>query len=474
MGSDRPASGQASLRAAAATGSTARRRLGRLGVALVLAWLSVMAVGGWVLARSQANNREAMVERLEARTNYAATFISIYSHDLLARERSAARSWLATAHVGPDTLNRTALALGLTGAVLLDAHGRPIATSSGGALLAQRYAALAAHSVGQASSVTLLRTTRAPLIGFAVRYPTSSGARVFAGALQVDGTVLPAALEHIVTTRNWQAYLLDPSGGRLAAGIPGPAPGDDLVFSAAVAGTPWRIVIKDPPKELYSFLNGPGRWFAWFALAGLAVAGLAVILLIAGLARKRTELTALNDELARLAAIDPLTGLRNRRAIEQYLHDALSAARRHAQPLSVLVIDIDHFKTFNDRLGHRSGDDVLVHTARVLEGELRAEDGIGRWGGEEFLVVLPATDEAGAVNATERLRAALAAGQPEVARAHGLPVTVTIGVAEWRQEDMNELIGRADGALYGGKAAGRDVAKVSTVMAAVTDAPEPA
>jgi len=210
----------------------------------------------------------------------------------------------------------------------------------------------------------------------------------------------------------------------------------------------------------------------WLALAGLTVAGLAIILLIAGLARQRTRLTVLNGELGRLAAVDPLTGLRNRRAIEEFLHDALSASRRHEQSLSLLVVDVDHFKAFNDRLGHRSGDVVLAHTARVLEGALRAEDAIGRWGGEEFLIVLPGTDEEGAVQATERLRVALAADQPREAAERGLPVTVTIGVAEWHQEDMNELISRADGAMYGGKADGRDIAKVSTVMAAVTDPPE--
>ncbi len=120
----------------------------------------------------------------------------------------------------------------------------------------------------------------------------------------------------------------------------------------------------------------------------------------------------------------------------------------------MLVIDVDHFKTFNDQLGHRSGDAVLAHSARVLDGALRTEDAIGRWGGEEFLVVLPGTDEAGAVQATERLRTALAGDQPQEASEAGLPVTVTIGVAEWHHEDMSELVSRADGALYGGKAAG--------------------
>ncbi len=444
---------------------------------MVLVWLALMVAGGWLLASSQAGSRHAMADRLEARTKYAAMFISIYVRDALTRERSAAQSWLSTRRVDSATLARSASALGLSGAVLLDGRGHEVATLSRAeqpiqALLLRRYGGPAAAAGGAPWQSSLVELARTPMITFAVRYSTSSGLRVFAGAYAVSDTVLPTALDHIVSTQNWRGYLIDPTGGRLAAGLPGPAHGADLTFSAAVPGTQWRVVIKDPPGELYSFLNGPGRWVGWLALTGLAIAGLAIILLIAGLTRQRKQLIVQRGELARLAAVDPLTGLRNRRAIEEYLHDALSAARRHKLPLSLLVLDIDHFKTFNDRLGHRSGDAVLAHTARVLDGALRAEDAIGRWGGEEFMAVLPGTDQDGALRATERIRAALAADQPAEAGAHGLRVTVTIGVAEWQQEDANELVSRADRALYGGKAAGRDTARVSTVMAAVTGAPK--
>lgn len=454
-----------------------RLRLGRLGVLLVCAWLALMVAGGWLLVTSQASSRRAMVGRLEARTKYAATFISIYAHDLLGRERSAAHSWLATPTVESDTLQRASSALDLSGAVLLDAHGRTIATSSRreepmDALLIRRYGAFAAAGGEGASRISLVEVARTPLITFAVRYPSASGSRLLAGAYAVANTVLPTALNHMLSSSGWQAFLVDPTGGRLAAGQPGPRPPAAVSFRATVAGTPWRILVNDPQSVLYGFLDGPGRWVGWLALAGLTVAGLAIVLLIAGLTRQRTQLIAQRGELARMAAVDSLTGLRNRRAIEGYLHDALSAARRHEHPLSVLVVDLDHFKSFNDQLGHRGGDAVLAHAAAVMEGALRTEDAIGRWGGEEFLVVLPGTNEEGAVSATERLRAALAADQPDEALAHGLSVTATIGVAEWRQEDMNELISRADRALYGGKAAGRDTARVSTIMAAVTEVPE--
>jgi len=454
-----------------------RWRLGRLGVALIVAWLAVMGMAGWVLAGSQARSRRAVASRLEARTRYAATFVSIYARDLLARERSTARSWLATRHVSGQTLERARTGLGLSDAVLLDARGHPVARLPRGAKpidarLTGRYAAFAGSGDRAVSRISLVEVADAPVISFAVRYPSASGARVFSGAYAMADTVLPTVLDNVLSTRGWQAYLVDPAGARLAAGPAAGATQDQADFSAVVKGTPWRIVVKDPPSQLYGFLNGPGRWVAWLALAGLAMAGLAIIVLITRLARRRSQLTALNAELARLALVDPLTGLRNRRAIEEYLSDALSAARRHEHPLSVLIIDVDHFKSFNDRLGHRSGDAVLAHTAQVLDRGLRAEDAIGRWGGEEFLVVLPDTDEEGALNATERLRAALAGDQPAQADAHGLAVTVTIGVAEWRDEEMSELVSRADGALYGGKAAGRDTAQVSPSGAPAVEAAE--
>jgi diguanylate cyclase (GGDEF)-like protein len=447
-----------------------RLRLGRLGVVLVAGWLAVIVVAGSVLAASQDSSREAMLGRLQARTQYAASFISIYARDLVTRERSAARSWLSSPHVSADTLARTASALDLHDATLLDGQGRPIVTLSEDSRSIDPLLPAWSSSVaggGAASRIWLEHVGGSPVIGFAIRYATATGPRVFAGTSTIAGTVLPSVLGNILSTPGWQADLVDPVGSTLVAGRPGGGHGRQVHFSASVAGTPWRIVIADSQSELYGLLDGPGRWLSWLALAALAVAGLALMVLVNHLARQRTRLTELNVELGRLAAVDPLTGLWNRRAIEQHLHDAISIARRHDLPLSLLVIDVDHFKTINDRLGHRVGDAVLAHTAQVLNEALRTEDAIGRWGGEEFLVVLPGTDEDGALRATERLREALAAHQPAEVLAHGLPVRVTIGVAEWQHEDLSELVSRADGALYRGKAAGRDTARVSPGAGAV-------
>jgi len=462
-------------------------------IALMIGWLALIGAGCWLLSASQANSRKAMEARLQTRVQYAANFVSIYTDDLLTNQRAQALTWFAAPIVDQSTLDRDSGALGLEGAVILDTHGHVLRTATNTPaplvhLLTSRYSNLAGVFVmPDASGIELSDIGGFPVLSFGVAYQTPSGRRVLAGAYALSETVLPAVLGNVLSSHGWQAYLVDRNGG-LLTGIPsggtqvGTLAQADPLLSAAdrrapngsydspqgkqyyvtapVAGTAWRIVLRDPEAQLFTFLNGAGRWLAWLALAGLAMAGLAIIVLITRLHGRREQLVKLNTELARLAAIDPLTGLRNRRAIDEYLHDALSAARRHDHPLSVLVVDIDHFKTINDTLGHRSGDAVLEHAACVLDGALRAEDAIGRWGGEEFLVVLPNTDEQGALRATERLREALACDQPQDARSHGLPVTMTIGVAEWHHEDTDELVSRADSALYLGKAAGRDTVHV--------------
>jgi diguanylate cyclase (GGDEF)-like protein len=428
------------------------QRARRVAFALVVGWLLIVGAGGWALVGSQNSSRRAVAARVESRTQYSASFISIYARDLLGRERAAAEAWLTSPRVSRATLQSTSAALGLRSAAVGETSARGTEVPLG---------------------IWLTKIGGSSAIAFAVDYRTPTGERVFSGEYPVANTVLPTVLGHIFAMPGWRSYLIDDRGrSRLAAG-PGSGHGKQVRFSAGVAGTDWRIVVTDPAGDLYGFLDGTGRWVPWVALAGLALAGLAVIFLFVRLQRRRAQLSGLNDDLARLAAVDPLTGLRNRRAIEQFLSHSLSAARRHGLDLSLLVIDLDRFKAFNDTLGHQPGDAILAHAARALDDALRAEDAIGRWGGEEFLVVLPGTDEEGALHVTERLRSALAADQPESARVHQLPVTITIGLAEWHGETTGELISRADSALYLGKGAGRDTVHVCRDRSAVAASPEP-
>jgi diguanylate cyclase (GGDEF)-like protein len=142
------------------------------------------------------------------------------------------------------------------------------------------------------------------------------------------------------------------------------------------------------------------------------------------------------------------------------LTGALSAARRHQSSLAVLLIDIDHFKYINDTQGHQAGDAVLISTGQTIETALRTEDSVGRWGGEEFLAVLPHTDAEGALIIAERLRAHVARSAPAGSDPR-MAVTATIGVAVWASGGMDDLISRADHALYAGKTAGRNNVQIS-------------
>ncbi|CDM24325.1 hypothetical protein BN940_09321 [Castellaniella defragrans 65Phen] len=166
-----------------------------------------------------------------------------------------------------------------------------------------------------------------------------------------------------------------------------------------------------------------------------------------------SELEATNRELERRSVTDTLTQLANRIRLDESLEAQLAAAIRSGTPFSVVLLDIDHFKHVNDTCGHLAGDRVLVAIAQVLKTHIRGTDGVGRWGGEEFLVVCPDTGIAQAAQLAERLRQAIARQAiPEVGHC-----TASLGVAAYRPgDDAPSLIARADRALYEAKDAGRN------------------
>lgn len=166
-----------------------------------------------------------------------------------------------------------------------------------------------------------------------------------------------------------------------------------------------------------------------------------------------TEQKELQRELERRASHDPLTDLYNRAKLQQLLHSAQAAYRRHGTPFAVLLFDVDDFKAVNDRWGHTAGDAVLWELARRVSGVLRDTDELGRWGGEEFLVLASYTDEAGGAELAERIRRSVA--EPPFGQVG--TVTVSLGVAGNEPGlSLEALEHRADQALYAAKAAGRN------------------
>jgi len=174
----------------------------------------------------------------------------------------------------------------------------------------------------------------------------------------------------------------------------------------------------------------------------------------------REELTRANAELRRLAALDGLTGIANRRRFDEAVHVEWQRGRRQRTPLALLMCDVDHFKLYNDHLGHPAGDLCLKKMAAVLTGQLkRPADLAARYGGEEFALLLPDTDLAGALRVAEACRAGLAQlALPHPGAQSGV-VTMSLGVAcmvPGGDAPADVLVARADAALYAAKRGGRD------------------
>jgi diguanylate cyclase (GGDEF)-like protein len=167
------------------------------------------------------------------------------------------------------------------------------------------------------------------------------------------------------------------------------------------------------------------------------------------------QLRQRNAELDQMSRTDVLTGLHNRRHLEEELGRQHAVARRHGDPVALLLLDIDHFKHVNDNYGHPTGDLVLREFARRLSDELRVGDVGGRWGGEEFLVVLPRTGLDGARTVGERIRLATSA-TPIAAAGQDIAVTVSGGCALGPADTPDELVAQADARLYEAKVAGRN------------------
>lgn len=254
--------------------------------------------------------------------------------------------------------------------------------------------------------------------------------------------------------------------GEVGSGSPLP-----LELLKDVARDPRPVFLVDVWRD-DRFEGAAGRPRAWLAVPVLSRGEVAVVIVLehatpgfyneplaelaltfcgqAGVALENARLFA---QVQKLATTDELTGLFNRRHFFELARAELSRAVRHGLPLAAMLLDVDRFKSVNDTYGHAAGDQVLRQVAAVCRETLRAEDVLGRYGGEEFAVLLQGE---GALELGERLRAALE-GTVIVLPALELRVTASIGVAEWRgDEDLAGLLNRADAALYAAKGGGRN------------------
>jgi len=171
------------------------------------------------------------------------------------------------------------------------------------------------------------------------------------------------------------------------------------------------------------------------------------------------ELISARDALRVQATHDPLTGLWNHAAIFDILRRELERAQRQGTSLGVVMADLDHFKQINDTYGHPAGDTVLREATRRMQSAVRTYDSIGRYGGEEFLIVVPGADEASALQQAERLRVSVSKAPVELDQSSTIPLTISLGVtapAEPKVSSLDSLLRAADLALYEAKRKGRN------------------
>jgi len=320
-------------------------------------------------------------------------------------------------------------------------------------------------------------------------------ATLFAGRLLVVGASLGAVLTVVLgiqegfDTLTWYSNLgastLGITWGLVYLLLPGPAPDPVLRATPAAAALlitvnmamthsnaadgmlllTWPVLFAAyllPPRTAYWTLatvvacltvvleagTGPDRFAVWLETSASVALTLVVILQV------RAQADRLKHVLAQQARTDPLTGLANRRAFDEALEREVARQRRTRAPLSLLAVDVDHFKLINDTWGHAAGDETLAALGELLPRLVRASDTVGRIGGEEFGVLLPDCPGTQAMDRADTLRAEVFA----MSRAWAHPVTVSVGVATLPEsaDTMSDLMIAADLALYAAKESGRD------------------
>ncbi len=208
---------------------------------------------------------------------------------------------------------------------------------------------------------------------------------------------------------------------------------------------------KDIENVLWTVLASP---IQWFFMAHPVLFG--IVFGILGTIRndKEKQIKEMVGQLQELSIQDPLTGLKNRRYFAHIFHDECARSQRRGEALTLLFLDLDHFKRVNDNHGHHFGDRALQETSRFLQKECRPYDTVVRWGGEEFIILLRATDEDTAIHFSERIRLGM---QTELDPGLPFSLTISIGLAQYKEDDtLEKLTDRADKALYHAKQTGRN------------------
>lgn len=435
---------------------------------------------------SQASARSQIRSSFALRGNGSAGFVATYLSEQGARGQHVAERFLSSRRVDRRGLELITSALGSDASVLLEPDGRVLAAypsdrSLRTTALVSAYSNLSRAKGGHVaiSGVFYAPDDGAPSTAVTVPFATPTGGRLLSTDYPASNLALDALVDHTITYPQHAVYLVD-STGRLITSSPRTqavtlaradpplartlshrrrgavdgAPAPSTFTSASVSGTPWRLLVEVPNRKLYASVAGWTQYIPWLVFALVTLIGALLVVMFLRSLADRARLTILSARMHRTAQTDSLTGLDNRRALTEQLTRASAHARRHEEPLSVMMIDLDRFKHTNDTYGHDAGDQVLCTVADCMRDVLRADDIYGRWGGDEFLVALPTTDGESARTTAERLRDT-AADVPLATI--GLPagVALSVGIVTGMHETSSDLVRAADAALYRAKADGR-------------------
>ena len=243
---------------------------------------------------------------------------------------------------------------------------------------------------------------------------------------------------------------------------------NDLPFSLKPSFKPWRLIHVTPAEQFYQARQRIMDSLLYYYIGIMIIAVvLAVYIGLLWYQRQQIRLALIdrNEQLhlknklfLHQAKTDFLTGIKNRQSIDVVLSEQLNSAKRHNRSFSIIFIDVDHFKRINDDHGHDVGDLVLKQLCDLISSQIRSIDKFGRWGGEEFIIVAPETNQAEAQAFAEKIRAAIGNYYFE----NGLRVTASFGVTQYRKDEtINTLLKRADSILYNAKRNGRNRVETS-------------
>lgn len=473
----------------AITGAGRALSRGRRLRGLILAGIALTLLLGTLattIVRARDESRSHLESNFRLRGQSTATLVATYLSQQAVRQKDSAERFLSSHTVAPHEFEVVARAFGGSAAALLDSQGRmlntlPLSPALRGRQLAARYDHLTLAERGQVSisNVVSSRSLPEPVSAIAVPFQTPQGRRVFSVAYGVGSAELGVFVDHAIISPQHEILLLDGAGRVLAAspdskaatasqadpalaraaarssnGEVSSSGAATTYTSAAVPGTHWRVILAVPNSKLYATIGGLASVIPWAVFAVVALFAGLLMVLFTHLLSDRARLGTLSEELSRMARTDTLTGLLNRRGLNDQLTRATAHARRRGEPLSVLMIDLDRFKQVNDRFGHDAGDRVLCALADCMRNVLRAEDVYGRIGGDEFMVILEGADEDAAQAATARLHHAVRqVDLIDVGLPDGIPMSV--GSATAISTHPEQIQRAADVDLYRVKGAKR-------------------